>query len=292
MTNIRKIALVALSATLLGSFAAPAFADRDGKGRGEGREWHHGQMHHDGKRGKWGKGHHGHHGRQGPRMAMMFMETFDKDGDGKLTQAEIDERSNELFAAADTNGDGRVTLEEFKVAFVATAVTPKVRAFQKLDRDGDGKVTEAEYNARAERMMSRMDRRKDDDDDRGPRRGMRPGMEAFDTDGDGNLSPDEIRAARAERFAKADSDGDKVLTLEEFTVLWAGRMEQPMVRMFQRLDRDGDLAITKDEATRPTRNLVSRMDRNGDGALSFEDHRGPGKGHDGKRGSWGKRGDD
>ena len=54
-------------------------------------------------------------------------------------------------------------------------------------------------------------------------------------------------------------------------------MDRHMVRMFQRLDRDGDLGITAEEVARPTANLVTRMDRNGDGVVcdgdgSDEDH--------------------
>jgi Ca2+-binding EF-hand superfamily protein len=292
MKGFRKIALVAISATMLGTLAGPAFADRGDKDRGDGHGWRHEQMH---GKAKWGgKRRHGHHGRHGGRMAMMFMEVFDTDGDGKLTQDEIDARRDELFAAADVDGDGRVTLEEFKVAYAETIVTPKVRAFQRMDRDGDGKVSEEDFNRRAERMLSRMERRKGDG--HGPRHGgMRPGMEEHDTDADGRLSADEIRAARADRFAKADADGDKVLTLEEFGTIWNARMDRHMVRMFQRLDRDGDLAITAEEAARPTRNLVTRMDRDGDGALTLKDRKGRGKGkggHDwhGKRGGPDKRG--
>ena len=75
MKGFRKIALVAMSATLLGTLAGPAFADRDGKGRGDGHGWRHEQM--QGK-GKWsGKRHHGRHGHHGGRMAMVFMEIFD-----------------------------------------------------------------------------------------------------------------------------------------------------------------------------------------------------------------------
>ena len=56
-------------------------------------------------------------------------------------------------------------------------------------------------------------------------------------------------------------------------VVWVKRSDRRMVRMFQRLDRDGDLSVTKAEVERPTSRIVSMMDSNGDGVLSMEDHR-------------------
>lgn len=289
MTTFKKITLAALAAALVGTTAMPAFADRDGGMQGWGRDggkpgWH--QSHRGGKHG-W------HHGRRG-NMARMFMERFDTDGDGKVTQAEIDAKVEATFASADANGDGKVTLDEFKVAYQTEFSERRVRAFQRLDRDGDGKISEDEYNRRMERMISRMEQRDGDDDKkgRGGPRGHGRMMERFDADGDGNVTGDEIRAARAGAFASADTDGDKALTLEEFGTIWAERTDSRMVRAFQRLDRDGDLAITREEAARPFAGLVARMDRNGDGALSREDRpRGGMRDRDGKRWHGEGRGD-
>lgn len=282
MFKFRKLALAALAAALVGTTAMPAFADRGGRGEGPGQGWHqagHGKQ--------WGenRGKRGHHGRRG-QMARMFMERFDTDRDGKVTQEEIDAKADAMFTAADSDGNGSVTLEEFKVAYAKEFSERRVRAFQRLDRDGDGKVTEEEYNRRAERMLDRMERADDDDDGkrRGGRRGHGRMMDRFDADGDGNVTADEVRQGRAASFAAADADGDKALTLEEFATIWAERTDTRMVRGFQRLDRDGDLAVTKEEAMRPLTGLVARMDRNKDGALSIEDRprRGMG-GHHGKR---------
>ena len=80
-------------------------------------------------------------------------------------------------------------------------------------------------------------------------------------------------AARDKLFAEADANSDDALSLDEFEVVWVKRSDRRMVRMFQRLDRDGDLSVTKAEVERPTSRIVSMMDSNGDGVLSMEDHR-------------------
>src|SRR5690606_36324073 len=141
MKTLKIVALAAVTAGLLTAAAMPALADR-GHGGWGGAGWHHRMGPH--------KGMHG---------AVRFMEWFDTDRDGKVTQAEIDAVIAEQFTKADADGSGGVSLDEFKVAFAEIFSQDRVRAFQRLDRDGDGKVTEAEYNRPVERMITRMERR-------------------------------------------------------------------------------------------------------------------------------------
>ncbi len=68
-------------------------------------------------------------------------ETLDSDGDGMITQAEIDARWDERFAAFDPDGDGAVTLDEFKANAAAMAEERAERMFAELDSDGDGTLT-------------------------------------------------------------------------------------------------------------------------------------------------------
>ncbi|MBA5779103.1 EF-hand domain-containing protein [Stappia sp. F7233] len=305
MKPLKVATLSALAIVLAGSVALPAFADR-GEGRGEGHGWRHGERgeHHGRWEGRRGEGRHhggGHHrGMMGG--AIFFMDTFDTDKDGKVTQAEIDAVVTERFGKADTNGDGGVTLEEFKPAFADTFAERRVRSFQRLDRDGDGKVTEAEFARRGERQFARLDRDDDDSiesDDRGGRRGYGRGggmlLELFDTDDDGDVSREEFTSGRAELFAKADKDGDNAVTLAEFQDIWLVESDGRIVRAFQRFDRDGDLKVTRAEVDRLFANLVKRMDRDGDGALSIQDgpRHGEGMRGEGRRGPrWMQRGDD
>lgn len=104
-------------------------------------------------------------------------------------------------------------------------------------------------------------------------------MERFDTDGDGKLTQSELDDARKALLAKHDGDKDGKLTLAEFQNLWLEFMHRRMVRGFQRIDRDGDAAITIEEFLKPYSKVVERMDRNEDGVLDKEDRRYRGRHH-------------
>jgi Ca2+-binding EF-hand superfamily protein len=109
--------------------------------------------------------------------------------------------------------------------------------FERLDADGDGRITREEVAAaRAARIA------------------------ALDADGNGIVTRDEAiafaraeAAARAEwragvMFDRADADGDGRLTAAE--LMAGGGMPGGMDfgRMFERLDRDGDGAVSRAEA--------------------------------------------
>lgn len=173
----KTLTLGALAAAALLAVAVPTAVLADsGQGWFGGRGGHHGMM---GGRGD-GDG-------EGPRgaMAMRMMERFDTNQDGKITQEEIDATQAERFAAANTDGQPGVTLQEFEPAFWGEHREMMVRAFQRLDRDGDGTVTEEEFAGRTGGLVARMDRNGDgalSADDRGERRGWRWGDDDEDDD--------------------------------------------------------------------------------------------------------------
>lgn len=131
--------------------------------------------------------------------------------------------------------------------------------FAKVDTDGDGKVTPEEFSAvrgdapkadRRKAMRERMERRSRDR--RGEmRRQMRDmfGDEAFeaaDGDGDGKLSKEEVRGlpkaarsvAQRRAFDRVDADGDGVLTAGELS---------PRVAMLEKADANGDGKVNREE---------------------------------------------
>ena len=98
-------------------------------------------------------------------------------------------------------------------------------------------------------------------------------FDAIDTDGDGILTQAEIDAARNERLAAHDANGDGNLDLEEFAGLWQETTRPLTVRAFQMLDADGDAVITRAESDQLFAGIVERFDRNRDGGLSMRGHR-------------------
>jgi len=146
--------------------------------------------------------------------------------------------------------------------------------FAAADADGDGKVTKDELTAYRQTMMS-----------------------GIDADGDGMISTEELAAhmkARMDtqiderakaRVASQDLNGDGKLSAEEL-------MAPPMpTRMFDRLDSDGDGAISQDELQQARARMMDRMGggREGgrDGRHGMQGDRDHGRGQDGQgRRNW------
>ena len=93
--------------------------------------------------------------------AMEMFEAVDADGDGRLTQAEIDKALDDRHAAHDANGDGNLSLEEFAGLWHETTRPLTVRVFQMLDTDGDAIVTRTEYDRPLAGIVERLDRDRD-----------------------------------------------------------------------------------------------------------------------------------
>lgn len=299
MKNARYVMTALVASSFLGATALPTLAQQGGTSQTPKMEK---SMAHAGaaKRG-------------GNRRAMrQAFQRYDTNQDGVITQEEVDAASLERFGSI-AGADGSVTLEEYTAAWIERSARPRVRAFQRLDLDGDGNVTRAEFDTASDRAFARLDRdgngeltrqaqRTADSAGQSQRGGSNRGegqrrmgggrhhgggvvalMERFDLDKDGKITRAEFDEERARSFGDTDADGSGSITLEEFATFWQDRNARRIVRGFQRLDTDGDLSVTQDEYTARSKNFVERNDRNGDGVVTRADRGGKKKakrGHD------------
>ena len=103
-----------------------------------------------------------------PGQTRMFM-MLDTDGDGRIGLGEVTAEQQRLIGAADLDGDGELSVDEFgrRGRWFQSLGTSTL--FDLYDADGDGSLTAEEIAAPSERWFGRRD-----------------------TDGDGSLEPSEV----------------------------------------------------------------------------------------------------
>ena len=116
-----------------------------------------GDFRHGFHEGRGGYGEH-HRGHGKGRHVMKILKAHDANGDDILTQAEIDGVRSERLKAFDANQDGQLSLQEYEALWLDFMRSRMVDRFQRLDEDGDGVVTMAEFNAPTANLVARMDR--------------------------------------------------------------------------------------------------------------------------------------
>ena len=105
-------------------------------------------------------------------------------------------------------------------------------------------------------------------------------FERYDTNQDGKITKDEIASARKASITKYDADKNGQLSLDEFQGLFNEIMRHRMVRMFQKLDRDGDAKVSEAEIARRVDRMMAHLDRNDDGEIECSELKRKHKGHD------------
>jgi Ca2+-binding EF-hand superfamily protein len=103
-------------------------------------------------------------GMKGPRIEFS---TLDSDGDGQVTQAEMQAHAAARFAAVDTNGDGALNAEELTARADSERAERMQRRVAKMiekrDTNGDGQLSQEEMEAgkRGGDIFAKLDTNKD-----------------------------------------------------------------------------------------------------------------------------------
>lgn len=120
----------------------------------------------------------------GPRMSF---EQLDANGDGVLTQDELQAQGAARFAAVDANGDGLLSAEEIAAQADRDISDRVAKMIEKRDANGDGLLSQEEMQPnedRAARFFERMDE-----------------------NGDGGISQEEFEAKKKHGKRKGGRDG-------------------------------------------------------------------------------------
>ncbi|MEP7004494.1 MAG: hypothetical protein ABI810_00825 [Sphingomonas bacterium] len=168
---------------------------------------------------------------------------MDKNGDGFITADEMSGRSGRGLGgglmSADTDQDGKISRAEF--------MAQSTERFAKLDTNGDGKISGDEMKAMMERMREggRMGGRRGAGGEAagammpppppgamGGHQGHRAGgrLARLDTNQDGRISRDEMRADADKHFDKLDTNGDGFIDKAEMDAARA-KMKDRMGKM-------------------------------------------------------------
>ena len=163
----------------------------------------------------------------GPRGWDDFAERHDVNGDGQVTREEL-VQTMDMFDHLDTDGDGILSDADFDARHTAMAFGFTAR---RADENGDDQVTAAEWDAWFAERDANGDGvlTADDRPEWGERRGTREGRR-------GGFGHHGHHGAHVGRLAEAlDADGDGDVTRADFAALAA------------RFDANGDGVLTEDE---------------------------------------------
>lgn len=93
--------------------------------------------------------------------AAALIEQADANGDGNISKAEFLARRSDAFRDLDADASGALTELEFELAVAQRMKRFTGRAFAKVDKDGNGVISQAEWDESPPRAFDKLDRNSD-----------------------------------------------------------------------------------------------------------------------------------
>jgi Ca2+-binding EF-hand superfamily protein len=245
---------------------------------------------------------------EGAALRKQLFEKYDKNGDGKLSQEELEAANEARYFQTSSRQDREM----------------REQSISRLDRDGDGEVSEAERSAAVQTRLRRLTQGVTAADAEFAKQMNAADAETilrrarllslFDRNKDGKFSDTELAAARAEmirlsqaaenmktlmsrdrarlfrKVSKFDHDRDGEFSFAELEAANAfldeghRRLAQDNAELRKGLDKDGDGRITREEreASDATQRrhgellrkaFLNHYDKNGDGQVDPEEQK-------------------
>ncbi len=223
---------------------------------------------------------------QGPargRLASRALRDFDLNKDGQITKAELTKATAERFAAA-TGGAATMSEAQYLKSHENLLRQDTNAMFHRLDWNGDGVLSLEEFRAPIRARFEASNSQsaisctpaaqpvKAGASARHPR--LRASTAALcgaaDFNKDGKVTHSEFDNAVADRYSAAVKGG-KAMTSEAFYGLRLGQFQTADGRRFKRLDANHDGKLSEKEFAAPADKLFARLDRNKDGVLSKDE---------------------
>jgi Ca2+-binding EF-hand superfamily protein len=196
-----------------------------------------------------------------------MLQKMDSNGDGRISLDEYLAASSARFKSIDSQNKGSIDAADIASSKAAIErIDHRANAMVKhLDTAGNGYVTQDEFIAAAQRRFARLDK-----------------------NGDGKLTPDELTASRWDhgaaqggqsrplppsaqaRFAKADTNHDGVVTIDEYVAAAKALYAQLDTQHNGKVSAS-EIATSpraQDRAVKVAERLIKHMDTNGDGVVS------------------------
>ncbi len=94
-------------------------------------------------------------------MRREMLKEIDTNGDGSISQDEINVAIDARFTEFDADKNGSLSLSEFEALWAEITKPMAVRTFQFLDPNGDAEISKAELNDRFGNIVAHFDRNHD-----------------------------------------------------------------------------------------------------------------------------------
>ncbi|HEX3895830.1 MAG TPA: EF-hand domain-containing protein [Rudaea sp.] len=180
-----------------------------------------------------------------PSFYQLMLKKMDTNGDGRISLDEYVAAAQARFKGIDTQNKGAISAEDIAAAPATLQRDQKIAGFivKHMDADGKGFVSEDDFIAKAKQRFARMDTR-----------------------GDGKLTPDELTAPHLHahaKFAQSENPDGQQTGIQQKRAEFAQKY-------FETIDANHDGVVTQDEYIAAAAAHFNKIDTNGSGEIGTD----------------------